>query len=82
MLKIIRCEGNGQSKEMHKGNYEERGVETVEYTENDIKEIWEALSTLILKCAEKNSHELNCAISYGDKLKLDCYFDFKVHKED
>lgn len=54
----------------------------VEYTENDIKEIWEALSTLILKCAEKNSHELNCAISYGDKLKLDCYFDFKVHKED
>lgn len=25
----------------------------IEYTENDIKEIWEALSTLILKCAEK-----------------------------
>jgi hypothetical protein len=67
---------------MHKRDCETGGTRMIEYTENDIKEIWEALSTLILKCAEKNSHELNCAISYGDKLKLDCYFDFKVHKED
>lgn len=54
----------------------------VEYTENDSKEIGKALIALILKCIEVNGYELNCTISYGEKLKLDCYFVFKEHKED
>ena len=47
-----------------------------------VKKIGEALSTLILKCTEGKSHELNCTISYGDNLILDCYFAFKVHEEE
>ena len=54
----------------------------VEYTENDSKEIGKALSTLIFKCVEAGAYELNCIISYGDNLNLDCHFDFKVHEED
>ena len=54
----------------------------IEYTDKDSKEIGEALSTLILKCTDGKSYELNCTVSYGDNLKLDCHFDFKVHKED
>lgn len=54
----------------------------IEYTDKDSKEIGEALSTLILKRTEGKSYELNCTVSYGGNLKLDCHFDFKVHKED
>lgn len=54
----------------------------VEYVGKDSKEIGEALSTLILKCTEGKSHELNCTVSYGEKLKLDCHFSFKAHEED
>ena len=54
----------------------------IKYTGKDSKEIGEALSTLVLKCAKAGGHELNCIISYGDNLILDCHFDFKVHKED
>lgn len=54
----------------------------IEYVGKDSKEIGEALSTLVLKCAKAGGHELNCTISYDDDLKLDCYFAFKVHEED
>ena len=54
----------------------------IEYVGKDSKKIGEALSTLILKCTEGKSHELNCTISYGDNLILDCYFAFKVHEEE
>lgn len=54
----------------------------IEYVGKDGKEIGEAINTLILKCAERKGHELNCTISYDDDLKLDCYFAFKVHEED
>ena len=53
----------------------------VEYTENDSEEIGKAISTLVLKCAEAGAYELNCIISYGENLKLDCHFGFKVHKD-
>lgn len=54
----------------------------IEYVGKDSKEIGEALSTLVLKCAKAGGHELSCTISYDDNLKLDCHFDFKVHEED
>ena len=54
----------------------------IEYTDKGSKEIGEAIHTLILKCAERKGHSLSCTISYGDNLKLDCYFAFKVHEED
>ncbi len=54
----------------------------IEYVGKDGKEIGEAINTLILKCAERKGNELNCTISYDDDLKLDCYFAFKVHKEE
>ena len=54
----------------------------IEYTEKDSKEITEALNTLILKCTEAKSYELNCIVSYGENLELDCHVGFKVHKED
>ena len=54
----------------------------VEYTEKDSKEFVEALNTLISKCAKVKSYELNCIVSYGENLELDCHFGFKMHKED
>lgn len=54
----------------------------IEYTEKDSKEFVEVLNTLISKCANAKSYELNCIVSYGQNLELDCHFDFKVHKED
>ena len=53
-----------------------------EYVNKDSKEIGEAISTLILKCMEKKGYELDCTISYGDNLRLDCHFAFKPHEED
>lgn len=54
----------------------------IEYIDKDAKEIGGALNTLILKCAEAGSYELECTISYDDDLELDCHFAFKPHKED
>ena len=54
----------------------------IEYTDKDVKEIGDALNTLIQKCAEAGGYELECTISYDDDLKLDCYFTFTVHEED
>ena len=54
----------------------------IEYTDKDSKEIRDALSTLVLKCVKAGGYEFECTITYGDNLKLDCHFDFKVHKED
>ena len=54
----------------------------IEYVGKDSKEIKEALSTLILKCTEEKSCELNCTVSYGENLKLDCHFDFIVREEE
>ena len=53
-----------------------------EYIDKDRKEIGDALNTLVFKCAEAGGYELECTITYGDNLKLDCHFDFKVHEED
>lgn len=60
----------------------QRGLNLIEYTEKDSKELVEALNTLISKCAKAKSYELNCIVSYGENLELDCHFGFKVHKED
>ena len=54
----------------------------IEYTDKDSKKIGDALNTLVLKCAKAGGNELECTITYGDNLKLDCHFDVKVHKED
>lgn len=54
----------------------------IEYTDKDVKEIGDALNTLIQKCAEAGGYELECTISYNGDLKLDCYFTFTVHEED
>lgn len=54
----------------------------IEYIDKDSKKIGEALNTLIQKCAKAKSYELNCIVSYGENLELDCHFGFKVHKED
>lgn len=54
----------------------------VEYIDKDVKEIGDALNTLVQKCAEAGGRELECTISYDCDLKLDCYFTFKVHEED
>lgn len=54
----------------------------IEYINKDVKEIGDALSTLIQKCAKAGGNELKCTISYDDDLELDCYFIFKVHEED
>ena len=53
-----------------------------EYIKIDVKEIGDALNTLVQKCAEAGACELKCTISYDDDLELDCYFTFKVHEED
>lgn len=54
----------------------------IEYIDKDAKEIGDALNTLVQKCAETGSYELECTMSYDSDLKLDCYFTFKVHEED
>lgn len=54
----------------------------IEYINKDVKEIGDALITLIQKCAKAGGNELKCTISYDDDLELDCYFIFKVHEED
>lgn len=54
----------------------------IEYIDNDVEKIGDALNTLVQKCAEAGGHELECTISYDGDLKLDCYFTFKAHEED
>ena len=54
----------------------------IEYTDKDVKEIGDVLITLIQKCVEVGACEFKSTISYNDDLELDCFFAFKVHKED
>ena len=51
----------------------------IEYVDEDAKEIGEALTTLILKCTNNQSYELDCTITFGE-LALDCHFNFKRHE--
>lgn len=52
----------------------------IEYVDEDAKEIGGALKTLILKCTNNKSYELDCTITFGE-LALDCHFNFKRHEE-
>ena len=54
----------------------------IEYTDKDVKEIGDALNTLVQKCVEAGGRELECTMCYDGDLELDCYFTFKVHEED
>ena len=56
-------------------------IEAIEYVGKDAKEIGEALKTLILKCTNNESDELDCTITFGE-LALDCHFEFKPHGYD
>ena len=54
----------------------------IEYINKDVKEIGDALNTLVQKCVEAGGRELECTMCYDGDLELDCYFAFKVHEED
>lgn len=53
----------------------------IEYIGEDSKEIGQALATLVRKCAEGKSNQMEVTITVNDTLALDCYFAFREHDE-
>lgn len=53
----------------------------IEYIGEDSKEIGQALGTLVRKCAEGKTNQMEVTITVNDTLALDCYFAFREHKE-